>query len=378
MFIERFELERIQSEWEHRVQYNMSESGVHPLYVRDLLGDGGSEEIRDMQLGYAQTNGPEPLRERISLLYPKSEIDNILVTNGTAEANFISTWSLLEAGDEMVCMLPNYMQVYGIARALGAEVKPLYLHEDLNWAPDLERLAQIVSPRTKMIAICNPNNPTGAVLSEGAMERIVHLAKRVGAWILADEVYRGAELDRKRTPTFWGRYDRVLAVAGLSKAFGLPGLRIGWIVGPQQFIEQAWGNHDYTTIAGSTLSYHLAYLALEPEMRERILNRSQNVLNENLAILKAWVEEHGDLLRLIPPRAGAMAFVHYDLAINSSELSTKLHQEKSVLTIPGDCYDMDHFLRLGYGEEKEKLIAALALIGETLEELREEVGPSVE
>ncbi|HDL86335.1 MAG TPA: aminotransferase class I/II-fold pyridoxal phosphate-dependent enzyme [Candidatus Acetothermia bacterium] len=370
MFIERFELERIQSEWEHRVKYNLAESGVHPLHVRDLLGEDGIDEIMDMPLGYAQTNGPEPLRERISLLYPGSEIDNILVTNGTAEANFISTWSALDKGDEMVCMLPNYMQIYGIARALGAVVKPMSLKEDLGWAPDLDQLAQLVSSRTKMIAVCNPNNPTGAVLSEEAMERIVHLASKADAWILADEVYRGAELDRKRTPSFWGRYDKVLAIAGLSKAFGLPGLRIGWIVGPKAFVERAWGYHDYTTIAAGTLSYHLAYLALEPEMRERILNRSQAVLNENLGILQAWVAKHDDLLSLIPPRAGAMSFVHYNLKINSSELSKKLHREKSVLTIPGDCYNMDHFLRLGYGEEKEKLIAALDLIGETLEELR--------
>ena len=369
MFIERFELERIQSKWEHQVKYNLSESGVHPLYVRDLLGQEGIEELSDIQLGYAQTNGPELLRERISLLYPGAEIDNILVTNGTAEANFISTWRLLEAGDEMVCMLPNYMQVYGLARAFGAEVKPLYLREELNWAPDLDQLAQIVSPRTKIIAICNPNNPTGAVLSEEAMERIVRAAEQVGAWILADEVYRGAELDRKRTPTFWGRYDKVLAVGGLSKAFGLPGLRIGWIVGPTTFAEQAWGYHDYTTIAASTLSYHLAYLALEPTMRERILNRNQNVLNENLEIMKSWVAKHDNLLRLVPPHAGAMAFVHYDLPINSRELSVKLYREKSVLTVPGDCYNMDHYLRLGYGGEREKLGASLSLISETLGEI---------
>ena len=188
MFIERFELERIQSEWEHRVKYNLAESGVHPLHVRDLLGEDGIDEIMDMPLGYAQTNGPEPLRERISLLYPGSEIDNILVTNGTAEANFISTWSALDKGDEMVCMLPNYMQIYGIARALGAVVKPMSLKEDLGWAPDLDQLAQLVFSRTKMIAVCNPNNLTGAVLSEEAMERIVHLARQADAWILADEV----------------------------------------------------------------------------------------------------------------------------------------------------------------------------------------------
>jgi len=297
MLIEQFDLERLQSEWEHRVKYNLSESGVHPLYVRDLLEESGMDGLLNLRLGYAQTNGPEPLRERICHLYPGAGIDNVLVTNGTAEANFISTWNLLEAGDEMICMLPNYMQIYGIARSFGTTVNPLNLREDCGWAPDLDQLARTISPRTKLIVICNPNNPTGAVLNEEAMDEVVRLAERVDAWVLADEVYRGAELDRQRTPTFWGRYEKVLAVAGLSKSFrtARPANRMDR--GPKRRSrKQAWAYHDYTTIAAGTINYHLAYLALEPKRRERILNHSQDVLNENLAILQAWIAEHGDLL----------------------------------------------------------------------------------
>ena len=370
MKIEPFELERLQSKWEHQVKYNISESGVHPLLVKDLLCEGGMEELVSLRLGYAQTNGPAPLRDRISLLYPGADIENILVTSGSAEANFLATWSALDAGDDLVYMVPNYVQIYGLADAFGATVKPFHLREDLAWAPSLDQLKKLVTSRTKMIAVCNPNNPTGAVLTEDAMTEIVCLAKEVGAWILSDEVYRGAELDRKRTPTFWGRYDKVIVISGLSKAFGLPGLRIGWIVGPKDFVESAWGYHDYSTITASTISFHLAYLALEPEMREKILNRSQDVVNENLHLLREWIGEHGDLFRLVPPKAGAMAFLHYNLPVNSTELVTRLFQEKSVLVVPGDVFGLDHYIRIGYGVDKECLLPALNLISELVSELR--------
>ena len=370
MRIEPFELERLQSKWEHRVKYNISESGVHPLSVKDLLRERDAEELVSLCLGYAQTNGPEPLRERISLLYPGAGIENILVTNGSAEANFIATWSTLDTGDELVYMLPNYMQISGIANAFGASVKPFHLREDLAWAPDLDQLKKLVTPRTKMIAVCNPNNPTGAVLSEDMMIEIINLASKVKAWILSDEVYRGAELDGKRTPTFWGRYDKVLVIGGLSKAFGLPGLRIGWIVGPTDFAEAAWAYHDYCTITASTISFYLAHLALEPDMREKILSRGRGVVNENLRLLQEWISKHDNLFSLVPPKAGAMAFAHYNLPVNSTELATRLHQEKSVLVVPGDVFGQDHYLRIGYGAKKECLLPALDLIGEVVRELR--------
>lgn len=370
MRFEEFELERLESTWENRVKYNLSESGVHPLLLKELVSEDETEELLSLPLGYNMTNGTIELRETISQFYPGADIDNILVTTGSIEANFVSIWSNIEPGEELVLMLPNYPQIWGLARSFGAKVKPFYLKEGLNWAPDLEELEKLVSPRTKMIAVCNPNNPTGAILSEESMKGIVRLADRVDAWILSDELYHGAELSGKQTPSFWGMYDKVIISNGLSKTYGLPGLRIGWAVGPKETIANEWARSDYTTIAPGTINDRLARLALKPEMRQKILSRNRKILNTNLPLVKEWLSSHADLFKLIPPLAGAIAFIRYNLEINSTQLIMKLIHDKSVFIVPGDCFGMDHFIRLGYGAEKNRLLAGLDLINETLKEIQ--------
>ena len=195
MKIETFELERVQSLWENLVEINLTESGIHPYTLEELLDPGEIAELSRVRLGYGQTNGSIEFRGAISALYDGADIDNILVTNGSAEANFVASWSLLEAGDEMVMMLPNYMQLWGIAASFGVDVRPFHLRLEHRWVPDLDELRAAVSPNTKMIAVCNPNNPTGAVLDSAAMQEIVRVAAEVDAWLYCDEVYKGTELD---------------------------------------------------------------------------------------------------------------------------------------------------------------------------------------
>lgn len=371
MKLDIFQMERMQSTWENRVRYNLSESGVHPLAVRELLADPEAQQrLLDQELVYTQSNGSEELRSLIARLYPGATADNILVANGTSEANFVCIWGLVEPGDEVVLMLPNYMQIWGAARSFGATVKPFRLREELNWGPDLDELHRAISPRTKLIAVCNPNNPTGAVLSETAMDSIVAEARRAGAWLLADEVYRGAERNSQTTPTFWGRYARVLCTAGLSKAYGLPGLRIGWVVAPPEEAARLWSYRDYITISPGTLSEFLARLALAPGTHERIIERTRSILQDNYPLLEAWLNAHGDLFSLIPPAAGAIAYLKYRLDINSTTLVERLLHEKSVLIVPGDHFGMDRYLRIGYGPPPEYLRAGLDRIDELLRELR--------
>lgn len=369
MKIELFELERIQSIWENQVDYNLTETGVHPFELSELLDAGEQRELLSLRLGYGQTNGSIELREAVSRLYDGFDRDNVLVTNGSAEANFIAMWRLLEPGDELVLMLPNYMQIWGAARAFGAEVKPFHLRQDLGWRPDLEELARQVTPATKVIAVCNPNNPTGAVLGAEEMEEIARLAAAAGAWLYVDEIYRGAELDGNETPSFAGIYPKTVVAGGLSKAYALPGLRIGWLAGPKQFIADAWSHHDYTTIAAGVLSNYVAARALQPGKREEILSRNRAILRDNLATLQAWVSAHGGRFSLVPPRAGGMAFLRYAMEINSTELCDSLRERKSVFIIAGDCFGMDRFVRIGIGGEPQHLRAGLKLIDEGLSEI---------
>jgi hypothetical protein len=370
MKIEQFKMERMQSTWENVVDINLSESGVHPLSLEELISQDELQEILKVGLGYSQTNGTPELREAIAKLYPGITAEQILTTAGSSEANFLLVWSNIEPGDEVIFMLPNYMQMWGLLRGFGAKVKPFWLREGLGWAPDLDELGSLVTKKTKLIIVTNPNNPTGAVLSREAMAAIIEQAEKAGAWIIADEVYQGAEREGKVTPSFWGKYDKVVIVNGLSKAYGLPGVRIGWIVGPEDFIKKTWPYHDYTTISPSILSDKLAQIALSPANREKILQRTRRILKKNYPLLRSWLESLGDLCSFIPPQAGAITFVRYNLKINSTELVTRLIHEKNVLIVPGDHFEMDHHLRFGFGSEPEYLEKGLARIEELLREIR--------
>ncbi len=369
MKLEIFELERRQSLWENLVDYNLTESGFHPFTLEELLTQNQLKQLLNVRIGYGQTNGSLELRDTIKQIYPGANRDNIIVTNGSAEANYITTWSVLNPGDELILMLPNYMQIWGLAKSFGVNVKPFHLKEELEWQPNIDEIRKLVSPKTKMISVCNPNNPTGSILSKDSMKEIIEIAKENDIWIHSDEVYRGAELDGIETPTFYGMYDKVLAVGGLSKAYSLPGLRMGWIVGPEEAIEKAWSYHDYTTISPSVLSQQIATWALQPETRMKILERNRKMLKENLEIFKEWLSKRPNLFHFIPQKAGAMSFVRYDININSTEFTEKLRTEKSLLIVAGDCFGMDNYLRLGLGSEKNYLLKGLDLLAEAIDEL---------
>ena len=235
MKIPRFEMERMQSTWENVVEMDMSESGIRPVTLRELAAMGlDLDAILDMPLGYSQSNGTVPLRESLAEIYPGATPDNIEVTNGTSEANYLLALSLLREGDQLAFEVPNYMQLWGVPKSLGAFVNCFRLRIDENWEPDWDEFERAVNDKTRLVYVSNPNNPSGAVLSETAMRRIVARCDHVGAYLLADEVYQGAEVYRARTPTFWGMSDRVIVTSGLSKAYGIPGVRIGWTVGPDR------------------------------------------------------------------------------------------------------------------------------------------------
>ncbi len=374
MPFEPFLMERWQSTWENRVDVNLSESGVEPLTVRELV-EGNPElesAVLDMQLRYIETNGTPALRERVAALYPGTTAENVEITTGGAEANQVLCWTLLEPGDRMVVMLPNYMQVWGLGRAYGAETVAWNLIEDEEqgrWRPDMDALKELVTEDTKVIAICNPNNPTGSCLTAEELDAIGAAADRVGAYVLADEIYRGAEIDTdEETPSMWGRSERVVITSGLSKAYGLPGLRIGWIVGPPDVVDDCWTRHDYTTIAPSALSDRLAAHALEPGQRARILARTRGIVRENYPVMAEWLHAHGGALTHIKPAAGAMLWLRYTHDVNSSELCERMRAEHGVLLVPGDHYGMDRYLRIGFGSHTEELLDGLARTAAALAE----------
>jgi aspartate/methionine/tyrosine aminotransferase len=357
-----FDLERWQSTWENRVRFNLSESGVHPLSVAELLELAGTavDPLLEARLGYSQSNGTDALRARIAGLYSEVSPDQILVTNGSSEANFVLCWRLIERGDRVAVMLPNYLQTWGVAQNFGAEVRGITLHEEGGWEPLAEAVRAAIAPGTKLVVITNPHNPTGHVLSDETRRMIVERCREVGAWLLADEVYQGAERDGRMTASFWGTYERVIVVNGLSKAYGLPGLRIGWIIAPAALIEAAWARRDYTTIGPSPLSDWLATTALEPRVREKVLERTRGILRTNYPVLEQWLKSFGDSFTWHPPQAGAICWVRYRHTVSALALVEQLRAKHSVLLVPGEHFGTPGYLRFGYGDVIRRLREGLA------------------
>jgi len=367
-------MERMMSKFEQEVDFNLSESGVHPVLLRELLASDTKfiDELLDTDLNYPHVNGIPELRRNIAAMYHGARPENVLVTVGAIEANYITTRTLLSPGDEIAIMLPNYMQIWGISRNHEYRIRTFNLREDMAWSPDLDELESTVTTNTKLIAVCNPNNPTGYILTEWEMDRIISIADRIGAWILADEVYRGAEREtEEESPSFYGRYDKVLAVGSMSKAYGLPGLRIGWVVGPEETLDEIWARHEYVTISGTVLANKLAALALSPGIRPRLINRTREYIRNGFTVLEQWMDRNKDTFTFSPPKAAAITFVRYNLDINSTEFHRRLLDEKSVLIVPGDHFGMDHFVRISYGLPQDYLNSALNRINDLVVELKQ-------
>ena len=383
MRIDLFRMERTQCLYENEVDFNLSESGVLPLRVEEILqGAQDSAAFLSLGLKYPESDGSEELREHIASWYGATR-DHVLVTNGGSEANFTALWGLLEKGDHAAVMLPNYLQTWGLCRGYAARTTGFPLVEGressngkARWALDLEGLHRAVSKKTRLIVVTNPNNPTGAVLNQQEMDEVVRVARRARAWLLVDEIYRGAEVSGPLTPTFWGRYDKLLITSGLSKAFGLPGLRLGWIVAPPKTIAKLCSYHDYTTLTPTILSDRLAQRVMEPARREQILERTRTIVRRNLPRLETWIHAHDDIFSYIPPVAGAITFFRYRLPISSTALFDQLRKERSVLITPGDHFGLGRYIRVGYGYDVEYTLRGLARVDLTLEALQRKASAS--
>lgn len=364
MKIETFEMERMQSTWENVVEYDMSESGVRPLTLRELMQMGFDlESFLDVPLGYSQSNGTLELRENLAQIYPGATVDHIQVTNGTSEANYLVALSQIRPADGVAFETPNYMQLWGLPRSLGAELRTFRLRAEAEWEPDWDEFERAVKPGVRLVYVSNPNNPTGSILSDSAMQRMVERCENAGAFLIADEVYQGAEVSRPRTKSFWGMSERVIVTSGLSKAWGIPGVRIGWIVGPKDLIADCWAQHDYLTISPNKLSDRIARIAVTSENREKCYARTRAVLNANLATMREWVQSFDGFLQWREPEAGAIGLMKYSADIPSIELCERIRTRQSTLIVPGSQLGLEGYVRIWLGGHEEYLREGLRRIG---------------
>ncbi len=378
MKIDRFQMERTQCLYENEVSFNLSESGVSPLSLGELVaGKGQRDELDNFPLRYPHSTGRKSLRKNIARFYGASDYKSVMVVNGGSEANFTTLWGLVGASDRVAFMLPNYLQGWGLARAYGRQADGFKLvmkrdsHGIWKWHLDVDSLHKAVTQKTKLIVVTNPNNPTGHVLTEEEMQIVISEARRVDAWILSDEIYRGAEISGPITPTFFGRYEKVVVTGGLSKAFALPGLRIGWIVAPPHQVSRLCEYHDYLTLTPSYLSDYLADIVMQPKRRDEILQRTRSIIGHNLPVLEKWLAQHADIFDYARPDAGAIATIKYRLPIASVTLFNRLRLEQSVLITPGAHFGIGRYLRIGYGYDIGHIQQGLRRIDPVLQELRD-------
>jgi aspartate/methionine/tyrosine aminotransferase len=368
-----FQLEEWQSLYEHDVMFNLADSGVQPVILKDLLGtDEAADRFLASDLHYPKVNGSTLLRTRIAALYGNdTSPDNVLVTVGAAEANGLVVSTLTQPGDHVIVLEPGYRQVAGVAENSGCIVEAFHLIESEGWRPDLDELAQVVRPTTALIAINNPNNPTGAILTVAEIDEIIRIAASVGAWILADEVYHGTEMDGQLTPTFFGRYDKVVVTNSLSKAYGLSGLRVGWVLSDSRTVEEMWRRHEYSTISTSNLSMILAEIAVSDPVRQQLFTRNRGLIREGYARLSRWAESTRGVVTVATPKATALAFPQFHLNLSSLEVAHAL-REGGVLVGVGSHFGVEQHLRVTHGLEGTFMEAALERMSTVFERLAQD------
>jgi aspartate/methionine/tyrosine aminotransferase len=365
MDIEPFGVEIWMNEFELTCDYNLAETCVYSITVGELLEICGEpstslEGLLSLKLSYGAIQGSDRLRAAIVTLYENQKIENTLVTHGTIGANSLVHQTLVSRGDEVIAVVPTYQQHYSIPESIGADVKLLQLKSENQFLPDLAELKALTTKNTKLIAMTNPNNPTGSLMNAGFLEKVAAIAKEVGAWVLCDEVYRGTDQTGSGTTrSIADVYERGISTAGMSKAFSLAGLRLGWIVAPEELIEKVMIHRDYNTISVGVINDHFATLALENY--QTLLDRSKTITHGNHKILSHWVDRE-PLISWVPPSSGTTALLKYDLEIPSRDLCVDLLEQTGVMFTPGSAIGMEGYLRIGYANPTDVLQAGLKLV----------------
>lgn len=366
MKIEPFALERWMTTYETRVRYDIAESGIFPLTMRELLAmepaGQGEETLRgllDLRLGYNEANGSLALRELLAATYRDCGPENILVTTGAIEANFLLFNALLGPDDHVIAPYPAYQQLYSVPRALGCAVDLWHIRPEAGFAYDVDDLERLLRPTTRLIVVNSPHNPTGAMLSAADLERVYRLAESVGATLMSDEAYRWLAMPggQELAPPAYNLGPLGISVGTLSKPLGLPGLRTGWIAAPADLVARCWATRDYVSLSPGKLNDALARLALEH--REVVFRRNAGIMAANLAVANAWMAEHHELVSWIPPRAGLLALLRYTLDIPSYELANRLAEEYGVMLAPGAAFGVEGHLRIGIGQDPPVFAAGL-------------------
>lgn len=371
MIIKPFKVEMWMNEFEDDAIYNIGETCVHSITLRELLElsgenpEGYMKQVMDKRLTYGHITGSPEFKEGICRLYENLHPSNILTTHGAIGANHLALYSIVEPGDRVVSVLPTYQQLYSIPESFGAEVKLLKLRPENDFLPDLEELKGLVNSNTKVICINNPNNPTGALMSEDMLKAIAEIARSVDAYVLCDEVYRGLTQE-EYSKSIVDIYEKGISVGSMSKVFSLAGLRLGWIAASEDIIAKCFEHRDYNTISCGMLDEIFAGLALKHA--DKLLERNRSMVAKNLPILDKWVSQEPHI-SYVKPKAGTTALLYFDFDMTSWDFCVYLMKRYGVLLTPGSCFELEKCARIGYACSTEILEQGLEKLSEYLKTL---------
>lgn len=349
--------------YQYEIDYDVGESGVKYLKLKKLDID-----IEDLDLRYGHHIGSPELRQLISEMYEGAGPDNIAVTTGSSESNFALIASLVGDSDHMIVEHPNYCSLYEVARSLERkhDLFPLSFHE--RFVPDLTRLASLLKPNTKLITMTHPNNPTGSVIEEKQLREVVSMAEKNDAYLLHDETYRELTFERPPPPAAT-LSDHAISMTTMSKSFGLPGVRIGWVVGPKHIVEGVRKVREQITICNNSIGEAIAYQVFKK--KDSILSKVRQTVKQNLDILREWMTRQQSL-EWVEPKGGVVAFPRLKNANDTEELCRLLVKRYRTFTIPGYCFEMNQHVRIGFGGEELELRAGLERVGKAIHDIENE------
>lgn len=363
---EPFKLERYFSKYEFSVRYLLCASDCESLAIQDLLDlePGAAERFGRVWLGYTETPGSPTLRAEIARLYTSIRPEEVLVHTGAEEAIYLFMHAVLQPGDHLIVHWPCYQSHFEVARSLGCQVSAWPGQEEDGWALDLAELRRLICPETRVIVLSTPHNPTGWLMAESAFREVACIAEERGIWLLSDEVYRECEYDpARRLPAACDLGERCVSLGAVSKTYGLPGLRIGWLASHDAgLLARMAMLKDYTSICASAPSEFLAEVALR--QRKALIERSLATISSNLSLLDSFFARQDERFRWVRPRAGPVAFPCL-LGEEVEKFCDQLVHQAGVLLLPGTVFDDrgNHF-RLGFG--RSNLPEALARLEEYL------------
>jgi aspartate/methionine/tyrosine aminotransferase len=340
--------------WDMEKQAWTVHSLVSPEGLTFTLGDILDEGLpRGLRLEKSGSRyGYPPLRERIvqSQRYDVP-IENVLVTSGTQHSNFLSLAVALGAGDEAIIEAPSWEQPRVLCEALHVSAKIIKRRPELGWKFDVDELESLASPKLKLVYLCHPNNPTGAILTEGELKAVCAIAARSGAYVVSDEIYRGLEWDGKLSPSVVHYYERGVSTSSLSKTVGMGGLRLGWLVTrDRHFLERCMELRYYISLhQQSRLDETVALAALEPTKYWALVEKTMAAARPNYTRVSRWMDKH-ETFSWVPPRGGFLSLPMYNLDIPSWEMCVRLLDAPyRTYLLPGSCYGCEGHVRLGFG-----------------------------